>query len=155
MAPNHTLFFNISLSFFSVDDSCPTLCVVMSQFFFWLGLGTTWATSSGGPAISRRKSARSFGVLCAILDALLDLLGHLECRVAFTTFFFEKSRTFVKSGLLKTLQQFALKTNDNFGFFFGMMHRPDTSIRGAWNAAGDDSECYNPTMKPPSNHNSN
>ena len=81
-----------------------------------------------------------------------------------------------KSGLLKALQQFALKTNDNFGFFFGMMHRPDTSIRGAWNAAGDDSECYNrtgspifecfkaisnlpldnPRMNPPSaNHNSN
>jgi len=46
------------------------------------------------------------------------------------------------------LQQFALKTNDNFGFFFGMMHRPDTSIRGAWNAAGDDSECYNRTGSP-------
>ena len=49
---------------------------------------------------------------------------------------------------LKPLQQFALKTNDNFGFFFGMMHRPDTSIRGAWNAAGDDSECYNRTGSP-------
>ena len=77
--------------------------------------------------------------------------GILSAELRSQPFFFEKSRTFVKSGLLKTLQQFALKTNDNFGFFFGMMHRPDTSIRGAWNA-GDDSECYNPTMKTPSNH---
>lgn len=95
--------------------SCP---VCRREPLFWLGLGTTWATSSGGPAIRRRKSARSFGVLCAILDALLNLLGHLQCRVAFTIFFLLRCHgSLWKSGLLTTLQQFALKTNDNFVFF--------------------------------------
>lgn len=90
-------------------------------------------------------------------------------------FFTEKSRKFVKVWSLKNIA--TIRSENQWQLcFFCKMHRPDTSIRGAWNAAGDDSECYNGTgspifdffkaisnlpldnsrMKPPSaNHNSN